>query len=183
MKRIYWSPFLLACLVLVFMCNRTEAASLLYDFEQMESEIVLATLELTSLPATHNEVLGLTFTTEGMAIFGLPSPYPGTFTFTQSDRPFVDDGMNGLKSVGGGGLLVSSDPPANSIGGASVRLILGASRFTVGGTDTIIFEFQHPDFGTFPALAGGSWVGVPEPTTSALALAALLLAFRRLRTR
>ena len=101
MTRSLWSRFLLICLSVVFVCNRTEA-SLFYDFEEDGTGAVLATIELASLPATHTEVLGLTFSDAGQAIFGFGPTYLGTFdtSATGTDIPseWIDDGMGGLSA-------------------------------------------------------------------------------------
>jgi hypothetical protein len=92
------------------------AGSLFYNFEQLNSGTVLATLELTSSPATHTEVRGLTFTQAGQAIFGLGPTYLGGFDETNFGA-FVDDGSGGLRS--GDPIwpanLADRDPPTSSV--------------------------------------------------------------------
>ena len=69
---------MMACFVVAIMSASSEA-QLLYDFVESPSGDVLATLELTSLPATHAEVAGLTFTPAGEAIYGYAGLYSPMF--------------------------------------------------------------------------------------------------------
>ena len=55
---------LLACVTVAMMTTRTDA-QLFYNFVEQTSHDVIATLELSSLPATLSEFQGLTFTPEG----------------------------------------------------------------------------------------------------------------------
>ena len=85
-------------------------ASVAYDFVQDGSGSVLATLELSSLPARHTEVVGLTFTAAGNAIFGLGQGlYSGSFDATLD--VFADDGLSGLAGTAGDAFIVDGNPP------------------------------------------------------------------------
>ena len=84
----------------VTITSASSEAQLLYDFVESPSGDVLATLELTSLPATHAEVAGLTFTPAGEAIYGYTGLYSGSFD--TSFAMLLDDGIGGLQGNGDG---------------------------------------------------------------------------------
>jgi hypothetical protein len=171
-----WSRFLLTCLSVALMCTRTEAA-LLYDFEEEGTGTVLATLELASLPATHNQVLGLTFTPEGQAVFGYGPTYPGTFDFTV--RLFVDDGVGGLTCPDGvGNAWINDDaPPAGLYEVLPNSAMFGlGTGFDPGGPDYMVLKMLSPWVGGSPyVIRPGWWVVVPEPTCLALVVGAVIV--------
>lgn len=118
MRHLTLLPAAILALLLALLCNRTEA-SLLYNFEEKGTGTVLAILELASLPATHTEVLGLTFTPAGQKIFGFGETYPGTFDTTGGDTPaqMIADGIGGLRSTSAGegtGFVDHIDPPSST---------------------------------------------------------------------
>ena len=84
---------MMACLAVAMMSVSSQAQRF-YDFIEGGTGDVLATLELSSIPATHTEVVELTFTPAGETLFGYSSPYTGIFD--GNDGPFVDDGTGGL---------------------------------------------------------------------------------------
>ena len=115
------------------MSARSEA-QLFYDFVEFPSGNVLATLELTSLPATHAEVAGLTFTPAGEAILGYATPYSGSFD--TSFGMLSDDGIGGLQGTSDGtskGSVKDSTPPP-------IQIITEVNRLFQPPIQIIIFE-------------------------------------------
>ena len=84
--------FTIALIGLALLCNACEAQ--VFDFVQRETDDVLARLELSSLPANHSDIVGLTFTEAGQAIFGLGPVYDGTFDL--SSRGMVIENTTGV---------------------------------------------------------------------------------------
>lgn len=167
---------IVAGLNFTFLCANTQAASQFYDFVETDTGTVLATIELASLPATHNEVVSLTFPIDDPGNFiDLPSPYPGVFTHTTGS--FVDDGINGLT----GGSISDRDPPRIPAfdGTLTGHLTLGASEG--GGVLHFDVDVARPggavDLYDYPGL----WTLVPEPTSLTLLVSAgcLALALRQ----
>ena len=75
-------------------------AVVFYDFvEASATSPVLATLKLVSLPATHEEVVRLAFTPEGMTRFGLTLLIGSDFDYISGTAlsSVVDDGMGRLE--------------------------------------------------------------------------------------
>jgi hypothetical protein len=159
MRHLTLLPAVILAPLLAFLCNRTEA-SLFYDYEEDGTGTVLATLELASLPATHTEVLGLTFTPAGQAIFGFGETYLGTFDTTVGDTPaqMIADGIGGLRSttVGAVSSFNDLDPPSS--------LVITPEHFSVYATDVsghdgiVLFGFPESPVST------GDWRAVPEPS-------------------
>jgi hypothetical protein len=85
---------LMACFTVVIMSASSDA-QLFYDFVEQTSGDVIATLELSSLPATLSEFQGLTFTPEGEAIFGFGPVYLGDFDVDASNGSVVADDLEG----------------------------------------------------------------------------------------
>lgn len=154
-------------------------ASTIYEFHQDGTGDVLATLELSALPATESEVVSLAFTPAGDAIFGLGELYDGTFD--SSAKSFVDDGS---------GLLVSSEPDwganiedttpeeTSSVIGDLAWVILGTSD---PGQHVDVIYLEGANFDT-RVFANGSFLQVPEPSTCGLLTLALTAAGLRRRT-
>lgn len=155
-------------LALAFLCNRTEA-TLFYNFEEVGTGTVLATLELASLPATHTEVLGLTFTPAGQAFFGFGETYQGSFDTSVGDSPaaMVDDGFGGLRStrVGDVSFLTDNDPPSSATAGVLSSFALSAS--STPGRDSMI---GHIEF-----FRRGDWRAIPEASSLVLAVSSVLI--------
>lgn len=155
---------LVAC-VAVVMISADGQAQLFYDFVESPSGEVLATLELTNLPATHIDVAGLTFTPTGEAIFGYTSPYTGGFDYTP--EPITDDGIGGLS----GGVIIDLTPTASR-----QHASLGTQRLEIGmsstpGEDNILIS---PNDSLSVMFRPGDWRHVPEPNAISLILAAVL---------
>ena len=165
------SRLILSCLAISLLCNRVGAA-LFYDFVEWESGNVLATLQLSSLPASHWEVLGLTFTPAGQAKFGYGPIYQGEFD--DSYNWFVDDGSGGIGYAQFGpheywARIVDHNPPPSSFGTPWI-VSLSASI----GSDEILI---HP-IGSGPedSIVHGQWLLIPEPTSASISLATILFA-------
>lgn len=145
--------------LLAFLCNRTEA-SLFYNYEEDSTGTVLATLELASLPATHAEVLELTFTPAGQAIFGFGGTYLGTFDTTDGDTPaqLIADGIGGLRSttVGAVSFFSDQDPPSSLV---TTPELFSVYATDVSGHDGIVL-FGLPE----SPVSSGDWRAVPEPS-------------------
>lgn len=104
----YGCRFLLLLLLTVATTTHVHGESIYYEFLGDTSfvdevdEIALAVLELSELPATHEQIVSLTFTDAGRFIIGLdgllelPEIYQGTFDTTIG--LFLSDGERGLIS-------------------------------------------------------------------------------------
>jgi hypothetical protein len=156
----------LAALALALLCGPAEAGPS-YNFVESGSDNVLATLELSSLPATHSEVVGLEFSTEGEAIFGVLGLYSGTFDSTND--AFIGDGADGLAGSGAGtsSTIFDFDPAIVD----AVRLELTAHGNV--GSDVLFADFG-PD--SSPIGVSGDWTAVPEPSTLILFVVGAVLA-------
>ena len=147
---------------------------LFYDFVQGDGGAVLATLELPGLPATHDDVVSLTFTPEGMGIFGLGSPYMGAFELTNPVESEVVEKSPGLLGCTGcttDTQFIDSTPPigfefilqfSNQDNGSEIR-------FSTDDTAQLVNAF-------------GEWQLIPEPSSLllwALASMGMLVSRRR----
>ena len=156
-------------------------ATLIYNFVQNGTGDILSTLELNDpAPYDHNDVVDLSFTTKGDALFGLGV---GTFGI-----PFTAT-LNGLIATDAGGSLISST-------GGIVFIRTGRSDFVPGpgpntGDDlTLLFlgsannsEISLSiDFnaGGTPQ-ANGEWTVIPEPASLLLLVLGGLALMRRRR--
>ena len=136
-------------------------ADLVFDFTEESSGSVLATIELSGLPATHVDVVEFLITDAGLIAFNLPSGFSPVFDQTLGSAAsslIVTDGIDGL---GGNGLA-------------------GGETFLIDSTNSFnVLFFQGQDIvdgvvGTFSATT------VPEPSSIyILALALPYLALRR----
>ncbi len=162
-------------ILLAFAASPTStSAQVFYNFVQSPSGDVLATLELSSLPATHSEVVGLTFTPAGDAIFGLGSSYTGVFT--QSAGAFQDDLQNGLISSSSPNPAEFSDisptiPQVStnpSVSNPVVNFVLRAGAIVGQQDDGMVLVDSNINF----FRADGSWIAVPEPASAFLSLTA-----------
>ena len=162
-NRIVRQPILLPLTVgLLTFCCAARADSLVYDFEQEGTRTVLAQLELLTLPATHEEVIGLTFTPTGQEFFGYDfAMYPGTFDI--NCFPFIDDGMGGLTGeeycFTDPPYIQSSDPPQSSLAPLTKSFLI-----TAFDVDTLDLWLADDDDTNFFVTATGDWRIVPEPT-------------------
>ena len=161
----------LAALALALLCSPAEA-DFVCNFEEDGTGNVLATLELSSLPATHSEVVSLLFSLDGEAIFGVLGLYSGTFDTTND--AFIADGADGLAGSGAGTIssIFDFDPAIVD----AVFLELNASGNV--GEDRINVNFGPDSDTTF---AFGDWTVVPEPSSALLLLIGLLGFVRRRR--
>lgn len=159
MRHLTLLPAVILAPLLAFLCNRT-AASLLYNYEEDGTGTVLATLELASLPATHTEVLGLTFTPAGQAMFGFGETYLGTFDTTGGDTPaqMIADGIGGLASttVDAVSFFSDQDPPSSLV---TTPELFSVYATDVSGHDGIVL-FGVPE----SPVSTGDWRAVPEPS-------------------
>ena len=175
----------LACIMVAVMSASTEA-QVFYDFVNDPPIAVRARLELSSLPATYAEVVELTFTPEG-DVFGLGPSVSGPFHFMTFSTVTETLPMN----LGCTGCAVSHNGHQQSfmfkqagffsvVLGMEVSFVLGFGN--VAGGDSFGFTNLSPPVFT-SRLFNGDWIRViPEPTTAALALAALCLAMSRRRS-
>lgn len=156
-------------------------ASHVYEFIQEGTGDTLAYWELSSLPAGHEEVISLTFTPIGEAMFGLGEHYDGEFDGWVQDQA-MDDGMGGLGNSGNHEI----DPSIFDVEDAPIStLAIGANEATMNlrygtdpGEDRIWYSFDSPG----SIIADGDWrlVAVPEPHTLAiLSTSVLICALRR----
>jgi hypothetical protein len=168
---------LMRCIVIpsfvVTITSASSEAQLLYDFVESPSGDVLATLELTSLPATHAEVAGLTFTPAGEAIYGYAGLYSGSFD--TSFGMLLDDGIGGLQGNGDGtseGNVRDSTPPLSQFSMFGPLNFLLVADDNVN-EDTIALSLLVGDVGvTIESV--GDWRLVPEPSSIGLCLTAIL---------
>jgi hypothetical protein len=168
---------LMRCIVMpsfvVTITSASSEAQLLYDFVESPSGDVLATLELTSLPATHAEVAGLTFTPAGEAIYGYAGLYSGSFD--SSFGMLLDDGIGGLQGNGDGtseGNVRDSTPPLSQFSMFGPLNFLLVADDNVN-EDTIALSLLVGDVGvTIESV--GDWRLVPEPSSIGLCLTAIL---------
>ena len=150
---------ILAAYIAVVMMSATSQAGLVFEFVQDGTGDVLVTLELTSLPATHSEVAGLTFTPAGEAIFGLGSVYGSTFDSTSAGQTVVSDGFGGLTSSGGLTRIFDNSPPAGN------SFTVTVDNITNGGGGTPFDDLEYFDsFGSL-VTAQGTFTAVPEPSS------------------
>lgn len=166
-------------------------AQFLYDFHSnAEGNPVLATLEISSFPARHPQIVSLSFTPEGDGIFGFGSMYDGTFS--DSFGLFDDDQNNGLNgqdaeflsdtaSVSAGGLLGLGEESSLlpiSVSDPSLTLGFGAADFIRVGYRDMGGPVQE-------IVESGRWLrtfsSVPEPAPSISMLIVCCLAFRKQR--
>ena len=171
------ASLVLAGVLGVLLSTQNVKAGTLYDFIQRSTEDVLATLDLDGdAPWINTDVLSLTFTDAGNAIFGLGTdPLDGSI-FDTHIRGFQPDGVadpdGGLIGVGSfglnqEGLIIDTNPPDGS---DTLTITAGAE---VGDADFILTN----------TVATGDWNFVPEPGSLGLAFMATvgLCACRRRR--
>jgi hypothetical protein len=166
---------MMACIALTVMSASSEAG-LFYDFVEDGTGNVLATLELSSLPATHTEVVGLTFTPAGEAIFGLGPTYTGIFDNSfPTGGSLVDDGSGGLKGEPNLVDIVDFDPPEsdpNPLTPPLSQLVIRVPSDSNLNQLDAIMDNLNDDLREVQAV--GQFHFVPEPTSFALFLTAVL---------
>lgn len=179
-------------------------------FLEDEVDYLAATLELRILPATHEDVVGLTFIQSDGAPLGFGTRYSGTFDetvdgFTGQETQFVLSEQGGLDS-GSGGLAIfrDLDPPDVLINLGAVGVPLGSEILSVelhadaldsfrersdtGSSewDRMLVNYRAPDGFEGRWGAEGYWRPIPEPAASWLAISVLCVisfALRRRRRR
>lgn len=111
------------------------AAPLIYAFIQDHTNDVLAIMEFSKLPATHADVVSLTFTDAGDEIFGFGTTFDDVFSFSRG--ALDSDGATGLVSTiaTGGGVNARIRNDTSSIHNANA-LLVGTS--TPGGPVDLI---------------------------------------------
>ena len=125
-----------------------------YEFEQSSTGDILATIELTQLPADVDDITELTFTPSGEAFFGLGPVYSGAFDRPVSGFAISDDGAGGL---GCGTSLCSAnfiddDPPVSTRFGMLDAFVLDIRD----GPEDDLFSVEFPALpGLFQAV--GDW--------------------------
>lgn len=169
------APFL--ALILSLTClhftAQTVRASLLYDFVQDGTGEVLATWELTSLPAGFEEVVGLTFTPAGDAIFGFGAVYAGEFDHYAASTA-RDDGAGGLSHSGlnpfGGWVFDEDNVPPTTKAADPLGPRLNLFYTDAAGQDRLRYTYTQPNGEPAEIAAYGDWrlATVPEPTSLAL---------------
>lgn len=156
--------------IVVFIPSGASRAELSYDFVQDGTGDVLATLELSKLPATHNELNGLTFTPTGEALFGYTSPYTGSFT--SSTNLFSDDGMGRLVGQPANAFFRDDSPieSTHQISGTfRVDLFIHAMVGELSSIDVIPSSLSDPFI-----YALGRWQSVPTTPLPCTPINALL---------
>ena len=154
----------------------------------------LATLELTQFPATHDHVIGFTFTEAGADLFGyVEGLYQGSFdetgpdNFPQLIRSEIDGGLTGMSADFGirSISVIDRDPPLSSALAPPYRQF-GFSTEDAPLQDSIILA----NFADLPDISGpsrvrvhGHFVPIPEPDwgACALLLPVFFLLWRRCR--
>jgi hypothetical protein len=137
---------------------------------------VLATLDVSPLPANLGDIASFDFTTDGAALFGLAFPASASFDFLVGQ--IVSDGIGGLKgSLAGDAFLfdITPTPP----------LIIFAADFHDAQVDTLAGVY-FDGRGVIDVRAGGNWTtAIPEPSSFLIltALGLLTVGIRRNRRR
>ena len=163
---------LLACITVAMMTTRTDA-QLFYDFVEQTSQDVIATLELSSLPATLSEFQGLTFTPEGEALFGLGPEYLGDFDSDSSNGSVaVDDLEGGLEGLPQNVRWIDTNPPYSLIPPLELptKFIILEVLSGHHGTASFLILDEENNF----IRAMGDWSLVPEPSNLSLIGVAVL---------
>lgn len=181
------SSFLLPFVLLSAPASVTEAA-LVYEFIQTETNDLIATIELTSLPAQHTEIGSLTFEPTGTTLFGYSGLYRGAFdrtgTTVGGQFPFVgDDGSGGLAMTPRGtGRVWFADqvnpqdsPLHTALGTKELFLYFGEGQ---SSSDEILLVPEIP-FVDPRISVQGNWIAVtavPEPSSTVFLIASAAVA-------
>jgi PEP-CTERM motif len=150
-----------------------------YDFIQDGTSDILATISTNGAdPFTHADVIGLTFTAEGDAIFGVGTSDVSSF-LSSTGASLTYDGFGGLEGTGTGqnGFLLMDPPPPHD-----PPIQFGQMTLHAGGTDPDSISLESDDLPPMDPVTGVWVLVVPEPGTAALgalAAAGLLMARRR----
>lgn len=168
---------------LLILAANAQAAHV-YEFVQEGTNNTLAYWELSSLPAGYDEVVSLTFTSQGEAIFGLGEVYAGEFDHWANNTA-SDDGMGGLgddeDNLFGALIFDQDDVPVSSLVTEPIGQRLYLGYMNDPGLDSIWYKYQDSADGPGEMIAFGDWrkVNVPEPCTVSLLLLGLLTPWRR----
>ena len=168
----------LACffqsVVALVIVSSNSSAQLLYEFEESGTESILATLELSSLPASHSEIVGLMFTPAGDMIFGMGPVYIGTFDTSSSflvatveELPNGELTCTGCDNPSLATWFIDEDPPVGD------RFAL---TFSLGSGGILrLLDGNVEDIGS-----SGTWTRrIPEPTACVLTLCAFCFMLAR----
>ena len=175
-RQVTRQPILLVLAAALFsVISTARGDTLVYNFEQAGTGAVLAQLELSMLPATHEEVVNLTFTSAGQELFGYNfAVYPGTFATTCI--PFIDDGMGGLTGSDycftESPYIQSHDPPQSSLSPIPTRSFhmtaFDQDMLVMWSFDELDDDAPHDSHHDLFVTANGDWRIVPEPTSHLL---------------
>ena len=189
MRKIYIAVVCLLIASCIFFVQSTNClASSIFDLVQEGTGDVLATLELSSVPASSaSDIVGLSFSAEGNAIFGFGvGAYPGT----------LDSVLGGPVSASPTGILrgpvvnavpniIDSNPPPSSTapGYVTPELVLRFQNADLTANSISMIYRDLNFLGNF-VLARGVWQSpIPEPTTCTLTLMGICLAMTRRKSR
>ena len=143
--------------VLVLVASQpTRGCGLRYEFVEWPRLVSIAELTLSVLPATHEDVVSLTFNSVGNDVFGLGDEYLGSFD--SSVFMLKTDGLCGLTSTAAGELttrIIDDDPPAS--------VFFTSERFEFGANITTPLDYLLLVGSDSEIRARGRWVAVPEP--------------------
>lgn len=142
-------------------------------------DVVLATVEFAELPATHMDIVGLSFTDAGEELFGLGRVYSGVFdSMGGPNASFLDDSTGGLTGFDANGSQFATaydDDPPQSILAPNLlnpRFAITATIFDEDFVDELVYDFGN---GVDAIVAQGSWQLVPEPSSNSVLSSGLLI--------
>ena len=150
----------LMCVSVMMLCTvPMAAASNSYHFEAAGT--VLATIELANLPATHGEILSLTFTPDGDEFYGLGEAYLGNFDTASHPIDELVSGRLGCPTSLPSAVATFEDLNPPPSGGLSLTKV--QQGFGNDPASSFLFRIAPPAFFGDPM---GDWiVAVPEPTS------------------
>ena len=137
-------------LALALLVASSASAQFVYNFERSGPDDVIATLELSSLPATLTEFVSLSFSDELISQTGVPATITNEplLVGSTSFESFIDDGQKGLTNPGNVAEIWLSIP--------EYLIILEA-----GPQDSLFID----DFVVVDFFYRGDWRLVPGPST------------------
>jgi len=148
-------------------------AGVAYDFEEEGTGIILATIELNDpSPWYHFDIESLIFTADGIARFGLPAVYPGSYFNQSNAQGWVPDGDRGLRegppTIGSSMLIAAiedTNPPLSSLLPPDTEMKeFYMSATLTAGHDALILSYYLPgNPGAVPddIQAFGDWKRIP----------------------